>query len=118
MAALTRREVCMGLVRVTERTFSFEFGLDYTNKKLYKTFRALSGYYLFFAKKNVREARLILCLLHRNIIISILKNAALLGRCPLIVNRTTHESSFVSSELFMNCVWNLDPFRPQEQTAI
>lgn len=56
MSVLTRQEVSMGLAQVVERTFSFECGSDYTNKKLYKTFHALLSYYLFFMKKNVREA--------------------------------------------------------------
>jgi hypothetical protein len=42
----------MGLAQVAERTFGFECGLDYTNKKLYKTFYALSGYYLFFPNER------------------------------------------------------------------
>jgi hypothetical protein len=108
----------MSLACVAERTFGFECSFDYTNKKLYKTFRALSGYYLFFAKKNVCKAKLILYLWHRNIIISILKIVALLGRSPLTIDRTMYESIFVSSELFKNCVWNLDPFRLQKQTPI
>ena len=118
MTVLTRQEVSMGLAQVAERTYGFECGLDYTNKKLHKTFCALSGYYLFFAKKNVCEAMVILCLWHRNIITSISKSVALFGHCPLTVDRTTCESSLVSSELYKNYVWNLDPFRLQEQTPM
>jgi hypothetical protein len=36
----------------------------------------------------------------------------------LPVDRTTHESGFVSSELFKNRIWNLDPFKLQEQTPM
>ena len=118
VTGLTRQDVCMGLARVAERTFSFEIGSVCTNQKLYKYFVLCWAIVCFSQRKMWAKLRLILCSWHRNIIISILKCAALLGRCPLSLERTTHESSFVSSELFKNCIWNLDPFRLQAQTPV
>jgi hypothetical protein len=66
---------------------------------------------IFSAKKNVRETT-------ETLIISTLKTAALLGRCPLTADRNTHERSFVSSEFFNSCIWKLHQFWRKEQTPI
>jgi len=38
VTGLTRQDVCMGLARGAERTFSFEMGSICTNQELYKHF--------------------------------------------------------------------------------